>query len=84
MPCELLYNKSMETNSREIIEFVMFVIYRLSESWGKSPSSVYEVLCSCGALSNYIIPFYDVLHTLGAECLTEDITDYVNKHGGCA
>ena len=80
---KMIYNMSMEYESREIIDFVMFVIYRLSESWGKPASSVYDILNSCGALSKYIIPFYDVLHTLGAEYLVEDITAYVKNHGGC-
>ena len=59
----------------------MFVLYRLSEDWEKPVSEVYAVLNSSGALSNYLIPNYDVLHTLGAEYLVEDLTLYVKNHG---
>lgn len=71
----------MEEATEKIIGFVMFVLYRLSEDWKKPVSEVYAVLNSSGALSNYLIPNYDVLHTLGAEYLVEDLTLYVKNHG---
>ena len=71
----------MEEATEKIIDFVMFVLYRLSEDWKKPVSEVYAVLNSSGALSNYLIPNYDVLHTLGAEYLVEDLTLYVKNHG---
>ncbi len=62
------------------IDFVMFVMYRLSESWGVPVLDVYRTLKSTGALSNYIMPCFDVLHTLGAEYLVCDISEYVKNH----
>lgn len=72
----------MDEKTNKIIDFVMFVIYRLSESWKRPVSEVYSILVSSGALNNYLIPHYDVLHTLGAEYLAEDLTLYVRNHGG--
>lgn len=64
------------------IDFAMFLMYRLSEAWGIPVASVYRKLEGCGALSNYIFPFYDVLHTQGSEYLVEDLTEYVRRRGG--
>lgn len=66
------------------IDFSMFLMYRLAESWGEPVSRVYRVLESTGALKDYILPFYDVLHTLGEEYLVDDITEYVKKRGAFA
>ena len=43
---------------------------------GKSPLFILS-----GILDNYIIPGYDVLHTLGKEYLVEDITEFVREKG---
>lgn len=71
----------MEETTRNQIDFSMFLMYRLAESWGKPVSHVYRVLESAGALKDYIIPFYDVLHTLGEEYLVNDVTEYVKRRG---
>lgn len=59
----------------------MFLIHRLSEAWGISPCDVYRKLTAVGIMDDYIIPFYDVLHTLGAEYLVSDITELARKRG---
>ena len=40
---------------------------------------VYSRLKKAGVLDDYIISFYDVLHTLGQEYLVNDITEAVQK-----
>lgn len=59
----------------------MFLIYRLAESWGMSSSEAFRVLSSTDIMNGYIIPFYDVLHTQGEECLVEEITGLARKRG---
>lgn len=55
--------------------------FSLAENWKKTPAAVYEIPNSTGILDNYIIPSYDVLHTLGKEYLVEDITEFVKEKG---
>ena len=64
---------------KEQLEFIIFLISSLSEDWNKSPVQVYQVLSATDILHGYIIPNYDVLHTLGKEYLVEDITEFVNE-----
>ena len=63
------------------MSFVIFLIHILSRAWHKLPSNVYAILKESGVLSRYIIPSYDVLHTLGARYLTDDITGCVRDWG---
>ena len=63
------------------LEFSIFLIYSLANKWKVSPTQVYKILNTTGILDNYIIPYYDVLHTQGKEYLVEDLTDYAREKG---
>ena len=68
--------------NRSILVFVVFMIHALSEAWHMSPQKVYSILKATKALDEYIVPYYDVLHTLGVEYLVDDITECVKERGG--
>ena len=63
------------------LKFVVFLLHVLAEAWHKMPSEVYAVLKGSGVLDGYILPSYDVLHTLGARYLVKDITGCVRDWG---
>lgn len=63
------------------IDFVVFLLYRISEAWGVPVRTVHERLSHAGILHEYLIPCYDVLHTLGSEYLVEDITELAREKG---
>ena len=63
------------------LAFSIFILYSLADKWKKTPAFVYNILNSTGILDNYVIPGYDVLHTLGKEYLVEDIAEYVREKG---
>lgn len=69
-----------ERTAREI-DFSVFLIHRVAESWHKSPSETFLLLEGANIISEYIVPFYDVLHTLGEEYLVDDITTLAEKRG---
>ena len=52
-----------ERTAREI-DFSVFLIHRVAESWQKTPSETFRLLNDANIFSEYIVPFYDVLHTL--------------------
>ena len=47
----------------------------------ESVSEIYRKLKQVNAISGYIEPCYDVLHTLGAEYLMEDLQEYAKLRG---
>lgn len=63
------------------LTFVVFVLHALGQHWNMTTPEVYDILNSTGILDDYIIKFYDVLHTLGKENLVEDITEFVREKG---
>ena len=41
----------------------------------------YSALHGAGIIEGYLVPCYDVLHTLGSEYLVEDLTDLARERG---
>lgn len=66
---------------KKSLEFTIFMLYQLADTWHIPPYKVYAILKESGALDQYLVPCYDVLHTLGSQYLVEDITDYVQEKG---
>lgn len=66
---------------KKILEFTVFLIHALADTWGRSYRHVYQVLNDSGILDSYIVPFYDVLHTQGKQYLVDDITEFVKEKG---
>ena len=66
---------------RKELKFIVFLLHILADAWNKMPSDVYAVLKDSGVLDGYIVPSYDVLHTLGSRYLVQDITGCVCDWG---
>lgn len=63
------------------LDFAIFMIYSLAEYWKKTPAQVYRLLNNSGIIDDYLLPCYDVLHTLGRRHLVEDISDFARERG---
>ena len=63
------------------IEFVIYMINEVANRNNLYPSYVYKVLDETGCIKDYLIPFYDVLHTMSSESVARDIMEYVKLRG---
>lgn len=63
------------------IDFSVFVLHHLARAWGMSVPDTFAALRSADIIKGYLVPCYDVLHTLGAEYLVEDLTDLARERG---
>ena len=68
--------------SRETTEFVIYIINEVANTRGLYPSKVYKEMENTGCISKYLIPFYDVLHSMSSQSVVEDVLEYVNSRGG--
>lgn len=71
----------MSEQTASEIDFVMFVLYRVAKRWRVAVARAYEMLQSVDIVEGYLIPCFDVLHTLGAEYLVDDVTDLARERG---
>lgn len=70
-----------ETGAAKMV-FVVFAMHVLSAAWGTSPAGAYAVCKKAGVIDNYLVPHYDVLHSLGSNAIIEDVTGYIRERGG--
>lgn len=68
-------------DDKKVLEFVTWLISKLSNFLNMPQTEVFQRLYKSGILYNYIIPSYDVLHTFGSRYLMEDIADYMREEG---
>ena len=71
----------MSACTEKEMEFCVFLINLLAEHAGLSTQEIYRRLTDSGILDGYIIPCYDVLHTLGEKYLVADITGMMRERG---
>ena len=65
--------------SPEQMEFAVFCIGCVADELKLSPTRVYDILKENSVLQNYIVEFYDVLHTQSREYIVEDIINLMKE-----
>jgi hypothetical protein len=68
--------------SEEQLLFAVFCVESVAEELELGGETVYKKLTQDSKiLDEYIIPYYDALHTQGKEYIVEDIIGYMRKEG---
>ena len=44
-------------------------------------NEVYKLLKKTACIEKYLVPFYDVLHTMSSEMVVRDVLEYVEARG---
>lgn len=66
---------------RDTLAFIVYLINVYACKWNTTPSNVYKKLKETDCIEGYLIPFYDVLHTLSSAYMAEDIRGYLEQRG---
>ncbi len=67
--------------TKESMSFVIFIIHACAEKWHKFAPEVYTLLQRANCINDYLVPYYDVLHTQGEKYLVNDVEGYLTKRG---
>lgn len=67
--------------TRSELFFSVFMLHKLAKHWGRPVPETYRILTDTGIMDGYILKAYDTLHTLGAEYLVEDLTEFAREKG---
>ena len=67
--------------NKDSMEFVVYMIHACAERWDMTPKQVYHLLNSSGCINQYLVPYYDVLHTQGSGYLVDDIQQFLQLRG---
>lgn len=65
----------------ETLNFTTFCVGNLSDALNMPAKQVYHLLRSSGILTDYIIPYYNVLHTFSKDYITNDLIQCMKEKG---
>lgn len=71
----------MSEHDKDEIFFVVWLLDKVADAWGKGTPETYRLLQSRDIVNGYVFPSYDVLHTMGAEALVDDVTQLARARG---
>ncbi|GHS86584.1 hypothetical protein FACS189487_01150 [Campylobacterota bacterium] len=74
----------MKTINKDELEFAIFCIEGVAKELALKGNEVYELMMSCpdlNVLDDYVIEFYNVLHTQGQEYIVREIIELMRKKG---
>ena len=63
------------------VEFAIFCIENVAAKLNKDAVVTYDILKTSGILDEYILPYYDVLHTQGKDYIINDIIELMKRKG---
>ena len=63
--------------NEDIFSYIVYMIHACADRWNTTPSKVYLAIKKSGCLDEYLIPFYDVLHTQSTDYVVNDIGEYL-------
>lgn len=61
------------------IEFAIFCIENIATYINKDAVETYDILKNSGILDEYILPYYNVLHTQGKDYIINDIIELMKR-----
>lgn len=70
-------NDAYDNMTAEEMEFAVFCVGLLSKRLGIREEKAYELLDRNAVFQNYIVDFYDILHTQSPDYIADDIIDYM-------
>lgn len=65
---------------KDTFSFVVYMIHACADRWHKTPSEVYQTIKQSGCLDDYLVPYYDILHTQSTNFVVQDIREYLENH----
>lgn len=74
-----IFQLGADEMEKKAVAFAIFLINSLAARYNQLPSEVYRRLVDARILDEYIIEYYDVLHTQGVEYLLNDISSFLEE-----
>lgn len=66
---------------KENAQFVIYIINEIANERHKTSSQVYKILQKTNCIGEYLMPFYDVLHTMSSQNVVRDVCEFVKMRG---
>lgn len=65
--------------TEDVFSFLVYMIHACADRWHKRPSEVYQAIRKSGCMDDYLVPYYDILHTQSTDFVVQDIEEYLER-----
>ena len=66
---------------KDTASFIIYIIHKIARRNSLTPSQVHKLLNKTECISKYLVPCYDVLHTMSADAVADNALLWVKNHG---
>ena len=77
----VIISKKNLTMNANIASFIIYIIHKIARLKKISPAQVYKALDKSGCIDEYLVPFYDELHSMDASVVASDALLWLEKRG---
>lgn len=67
--------------NEDSFSYIVYMIHACADHWNTTPSKVYQAIKKSGCLDEYLIPYYDILHTQSTDYIVHDISEFLKNRG---
>lgn len=67
--------------NEDSFSFVIYMLHACADRWHTTPAKVYQAVKDSGCIDQYLIPYYDILHTQSTDYVVHDIDEYLKNRG---
>lgn len=71
----------MTERDADVLMYIVWVINKAAQAWGVLPADAYAKMQRANIVDGYLIPCFDVLHTMGERAVLEDIEIIARREG---
>lgn len=71
----------MSQRDKDVSFFVVWVLNKAARAWGCIPCEVYRTLQEANIVNDYLVGFYDTVHTMGEQAILDDLARLAARRG---
>ena len=66
---------------KDTASFIIYIIHKITRRNRLTPSQVYRLLNKTECINKYLVPCYDLLHTISSDAVADNALLWVKNHG---
>ena len=71
----------MSQRDKDMTFFVVWILNKAALAWGKTASEVYRILQGANIVEDYLMGFYDTVHSMGETAILDDLEQLLAQKG---
>lgn len=71
----------LSQRDKDMAFFVVWILNKAAQAWGRNASDIYRELQKANIVDDYLLGFYDTVHSMSESAVLEDLRDVASRKG---